>query len=580
MTIQDEFLLLKIDVRRFFAAAKNAVTALSAKNRRIASKNARARRQGLALLRAASRPSAAPAVAGTVLVDAAWDNANYWIRYSLLRAALNLAQADEIGVLGPFQRQRALGALDAFEIASIRDAALSRSQIRAQLPHARALLAGISLPDDIMRLQLPHAFPAAMLYDGILKRQRTGSVDTGDPMLPYYVAEALAALERAAEILSKTNPTLVVLSHGTNFHFGSFAWLAARRGAKVILLQGDAGSLRAIQFRNPGDIFNSIARPLSVDAAALDISQTQALARAGREYLGHRMGGRATDVGSIYAYNKRTADVTKAEIASRYGWHADAPVILVMAPNWFDYPHGFGDLEYRDFIDWMEEVVAAAREVTGVNWLFKSHPCDDWYGVINGKKLSDMVPRDRANAMLADKSWNGTSLLKAVDGVITFHGNGGVEAASLGKPVLLPYLGWYGHFGFAKVAKTRALYRSILREAWWREAMPDAAKLAHTFAGWLYCVPDWHRNYTFRDDSNQDAIWWDLDLFLSNNAAEMAREIEMLRAWFLSDAPFYNVFKMRLASDYLPPLGQIADKSVVEDPRKLQFSAVDQDVGP
>lgn len=576
MTIQDEFLLLKIDVRRFLAAAKNAVAALSARSRRIASKNAQARREGLDLLHAANRSSVEPAVAGTVLVDAAWDNANYWIRYSLLRAALNLEQADEIGVLGPFQRQRALGALDAFDIRSVRDAAVSRSRIRAQLPHARALLAGISHPAQILQMQLPHAFPAAMLYDGILKRQRMGSVDTADPMLPYYVAEALAALDRAAEILSKTDPALVILSHGTNFYFGSFAWLAARRGTKVILLQGDAGSLRAIQFRDPADIFNSIARPLSVDAAAADISQSQALERAGQEYLGYRMGGRATDVGSIYAYNKRTADVTKAEIASRCGWRVDAPIVLVMAPNWFDYPHGFGDFEYRDFVDWMEDVVAAAREVTGVNWLFKSHPCDDWYGSINGKKLADMVPRDSANAALVDKSWNGTPLLKAVDGVLTFHGNGGIEAASLGKPVLLPYLGWYGHFGFAKAAKSRAEYRSILREAWWREALPDAVKLARTFAGWLYCVPEWHRNYTFLDDSNQDAIWWDLGRFLSNNAAEIAREIEMLRAWFLSDAPFYNVFKMRLAVDYLPPLGQIAETAVVEDPRKLQFRALDQ----
>src|SRR4030095_9978942 len=41
---------------------------------------------------------------GEVLIDAQFDNPNYWLRVSLLRAALGLAYGNETGLLGGFRR--------------------------------------------------------------------------------------------------------------------------------------------------------------------------------------------------------------------------------------------------------------------------------------------------------------------------------------------------------------------------------------------------------------------------------------------------------------------------------------------
>src|SRR4051812_9090175 len=56
---------------------------------------------------------------GTVLVDAMWDNPNYWLRFSLLRAALGLAHGREIGLLGQFRRSHCAATLRSLGIGMV-----------------------------------------------------------------------------------------------------------------------------------------------------------------------------------------------------------------------------------------------------------------------------------------------------------------------------------------------------------------------------------------------------------------------------------------------------------------------------
>ncbi|CAN0431753.1 unnamed protein product, partial [Phaeothamnion confervicola] len=66
---------------------------------------------------------------GTVLVDGTFMNPNYWARYALLRRALGLSAGREIGLMGPFSRDRAratfanFGFAESFDLHSHPDAA-------------------------------------------------------------------------------------------------------------------------------------------------------------------------------------------------------------------------------------------------------------------------------------------------------------------------------------------------------------------------------------------------------------------------------------------------------------------------
>src|SRR5207302_2340330 len=77
-----------------------------------ASRDRRATEDVLARLPSA----AAPTGQSCVLVDAMYDNPNYWIRYAMLRAALGLAHGHEIGVLGPYRARQCRRTLHRLEV--------------------------------------------------------------------------------------------------------------------------------------------------------------------------------------------------------------------------------------------------------------------------------------------------------------------------------------------------------------------------------------------------------------------------------------------------------------------------------
>ena len=265
----------------------------------------------------------------------------------------------------------------------------------------------------------------------------------------------------------------------------------------------------------------------------------------------------------------------RAVLAARFGWDPSRPVVGVYAPNWFDYPNGSGRFPFRDFRDWAEKTIAAASDNKAANWLFKSHPCDEWYGKIRGVRLADLVAAaDAPHVQLCDTAWNGKALFSVLDGLITVHGTAGLEAAALEMPVLVPYAGWYGAFGFVTVADSAEDYLSRLSTPWWQSGGDKAAaSRAHAFAGWYFAAPAWHDGWFLSDDANQDAIWWDLNDQLEKNADAIAHEVAEIRDWIEDGHPYFQIFKLRRATSFMPahpyaPAGAPSD----EDPRRRQLT--------
>lgn len=500
----------------------------------------------------ARRDRGAPAVEGCVLVDGMWDNANYWIRYALVRRALGLTRLPEVGVLGVHARSRVregFARLGIRDLVDYRAGAAARSNFRSE---AKRLLALTRAPEDILDWELPSGFPGTLVFDGLLKRQRRATIDLSDPLLPGQVAEALSCIAVAEAVFEDRPCGLVVLSHALDYTYAAIAWAAMRRGVPVLVLYGDYGVSRFIRLNEAEDLFAYPGRPSVAEMRALAGPADASLHRAGKAYLDMRLAGRTDDVGARYAYQRRRAPVTRAALCARFGWDPARPVIGVYAANWFDYPHVTGLSVFRDFLDWTELTLDVAGRRTDVNWLFKAHPCDDWYADIRGARLQDLVEHaPRPNIRLADASWNGNDLIQCLDGIVTCHGTIGIEAAARGKPVLTAHKGWYGHAGFTRSPDTRRDYFAALQSRWWSPWDADAAAAAaERFAGWYFCAPAWHGSYVFRDDSEQDAIFAGLPDFLARNDAALRRETETIRAWFESGHPYYHIYKMSRADRF------------------------------
>jgi hypothetical protein len=550
---------------------------LSPARRRRERTNLELRRRGLAHLDAFSRGESREPQFRKVLVDGQWDNANFWIRYALIRRALGLAKAREVGILGRHNRARVVDAFATLGFAAQVDFGRHLADADEFLQRARTLLSDMRDAGDIHRCSLPASFPGALLYDGILKRQRRADVDMCDPKLPHIVAEALSALHLAEEILARERPDLVVMSHTVDFTYGALAWMALSAGIPVIAAYGDYGTNRFIRLSRPEDIFAYPSRPSPEQGRLLTPQRRAALSEVGRRILEARLGGNTADVSTIYAYRRRKAFVDRKLLAERYGWDTEKPIVGVYAPNWFDYPNGSGRLPFRDFRDWVDVTLAVARQTPQVNWLFKAHPCDEWYGRIRGARLVEILSAQPApNVQLCDTDWNGRALLETFDALVTVHGTAGLEMASMGKAVLIPYEGWYGGFGCAVVAQSMDDYRAKLATRWWDSFdAASAADRARYFAGWYFAAPAWHDGWCLSDDSQQDAIWWDLDQVFAAYEHPIRREVAEIADWIASGNRYFQIFKLlraeafMLASARAIPHG-IADK----DPRQRQLSDI------
>ena len=480
-----------------------------------------------------------------VLVDGMWDNPNYWIRYAFIRAALGLWQGHETGVIGRHSRRRSRDSFARFGIDDIVDLIGLRGSAGRYRCAAKAMLADAHTPDDLMALKLPEDFPAELFYDGLLTRQRRGAADPGDPLLVDYLTETLADLAAARRLIDERKFDLVLLSHALNYDFSALAWCAMRAGIPVIVLYGDYGTVRFMRIDCAGDFFFYINRPTLQEFTDARPGLRAKLLQSGTDYLNWRLAGGTEDPGAIFAYRRRTGDVDRAALAAHYNWDPETPVVCIYGANWFDFPHSVEMTNFRDFQDWIEATLVVARESRGVNWLFKAHPCDDWYPMSRGPSFGALVDAvDDPHIALASKDWNGRAIMEAIDAGVTYFGTIGIELPSIGKPIMVADRGWYGEHGFAIWPGDRAAYLDALRGEWWRgHDMKAMAQAAREFAGWYFALPDWHEGYQFQDDSLQEPIYDDLPAFLDNFGSQIEREIFLIRDWVVSGHRFYQVYK-------------------------------------
>jgi hypothetical protein len=489
-----------------------------------------------------------------VLVDGQFDNPNYWFRYAVFRAALGLARAQETVVVGPWRRRQVRHAATRFGFDAEFDNAAA---VRRHLPRARELvtmlLRDVNTPGDLLDAKLPGDHPAVFLYDFVLRRQRTAVVDLDHPCLFDDLAKAMANLLAGEEAIRTCRPEIVVLSQVTDTQDASIAWFALRAGIPTYVLYGYFGIMRFVRMKRPGDIHHQQIRAQAAVLQSLTPAQQNGLAEIGMRYVEHRLHGRTGDLGTYYAARTRTETATRADLVKRFGWRDDRPLIAVYAANWYDYPHSCGMENFRDYADWADETVARAVRNNSANWLFKPHPCEAYYGGLNGPGLADRVAEaNAAHLAIVPQGLANHAVLNAIDGVVTFQGTVGLEASCLGIPTLVADSCWYGDGGFAMHFPGREGYLAALSRRWWEEAgdMSARTRAARVFAGLYFALPEWQGTYVHADDSHSDALNHTLPDIIARHADAIANDIRLVRDWAADGETFFHVFKMRLAEAF------------------------------
>ncbi|MDZ4816277.1 MAG: hypothetical protein SGI71_08430 [Verrucomicrobiota bacterium] len=487
---------------------------------------------------------------GNILIDAVWDNANHWLRYAFLRKALGLASGKEMGMVGNDNKE---SCLDALSLLGIKNVFEYKSLAGDQLTHlkeAQRLLAACQDSADILKWELPGGLPGDFIYDGILKKQRLATVELHDPALPGIVAEALAGIAAAENLYNNNKFDLVVLSHLSHFIHSPLAWGAISRKIPVVQLYGNYNSIRGCKLKMPADMYSNTDRPLKSDLNTLEETKKESMIAMCGNYLENRFTGKTADLAAYYAYQKRDNRVTRDDVCKRFGWDPQKKIIAVYASNWFDFPHLCGMKSFKDFLDWIQVTLKAAHENTEVNWLFKGHPCDEWYG---GITLKDLISagENESHVQQVDTTWNGADLIELIDGLVTFHGTAAVEFAAMGKPTMVADVGWYHDLGFVVWPKSREEYVKLLGSRWWELLNLESTKSgARLFGGWYFCKPSIQKKFLIQDDSLQNRLYANFQTLVESNRDIVNGEVETLGEWVKSDERFFHTFKMKRADNY------------------------------
>jgi hypothetical protein len=482
----------------------------------------------------------------TTLIDGTFDNEGYFFRLTLLLKALGVSTGDCVGILGRYKAQACRRVISTLGVSNFEECTWQKAKAQAESA-TNELLRQWRTPEDVLASVLPDDLPSSILYDYLLKRQKAAVVDVRHPSIRADLVAFMGEIACASEIVRRLRPEFVILSHTITPVGAALAWAALAQNSTVLLAFGNYGTSRYCRITEKAEFFNSVdcADPASV--AALPVDRREMLRAIGRAYLEMRFSGKSADVGGNYAFSAKNN--ASFDPYHTYGWNRDLPIVCVFASNWFDYPHGFGMKNFRDFADWINVTVEAISENRNINWLIRGHPCDAYY---KGIGISDVLKEPLPpHVRICDPGVSGKSVMATVAAAVTFHGTVGVEYGACGKEVLVADVGWYHRFSFCAWPSTRDTYAGYLRNATAPGRLFGSTPLtaadresAEILAALYFCVPEWQVDFCLPDDSLRAQAIPEIMRICRKPEEFVDLEISSILSWLNSESPRYHTFKM------------------------------------
>jgi len=475
-----------------------------------------------------------------ILCEGMWDNPNHFFRLGLaLAASPEAARCRLIGVLrrpGARRERRTLESLGVREFVYLEEHRLHRAQF---IEPARRLLRGTASHRDLLRLELPHGFPAYGYYDTVLKVARDPQPALASPLWLTVLAEVLRNLAIYDDLFGREQIVRVFSSHPWKSEFATLCWTAIHRAVPCYYLTGFCETTR-IRFLETVDDFATPVEHLPLEQfLALPPSAQARLIAYGRGYLAERERGASSDINTRHAFRPEARELERSAARRALGVPDDRPLVAVYSQVWFDFPHTFGMQHFTDFLDWIRFTVAEVAGHTQLTWLLKPHPCDPWYGSL---RLADVVGRLPSHVRLCDEATDSTTVQLASDAIVTVHGTIGIEAAARGLPVLCADRSYYSDWGFTHVAKSRDDYAALLASIHTLPAPTDEQRgRAMAFAALSLAPPPTGLLRTSCDTSGP-MLYREILSRLDGDPAALRAETKAIEEWLGTRAPSYAAY--------------------------------------
>jgi hypothetical protein len=326
-----------------------------------------------------------------------------------------------------------------------------------------------------LRVGSYHAGP--LLLSTVIRETENGDPKDGD--VDFYdrvarrVADVVRAYRRSERQLDALQPQLVVVQEPGYDICGPLIDVAVARGVDVVHAatswRDDALLLKRVTQQKRRTLPQTVEREVvDAEAAGWSAANDAAVVRAFEQRYGGTWALQSTFQASSMG-DASDADVHAALDAR------GRKVAVVFAHVLWDATFWAGDDLYRNYADWLVNVVRVAIATPDVKWIIKTHPAN-MYRFSSGdvrercaemKLISANFSRlpEHVQVLPPDTRLSSLQLYGAADIGLTVRGSPGFEMACFGKPVLTAGTGAYVGYGFTMDSSSVGEYEKRLRAA-------------------------------------------------------------------------------------------------------------------
>lgn len=483
-----------------------------------------------------------------VMVEGLWDNPNHWLRlWVFLHGILKHRQADVVGILRSrknwdnWNKRRSLEALGVRSFLYLEDA---RPAVEFE-SEAAELLKGVTTARQILDLKLPESLPAYTLFDTVLKLERHPQPPVeGNPVWQRALIELLQLSDLYRRFFSEHDVVAVVSSHAWKNEWAALCWTALYRKIPFYYMTAHYNSIRIRRMASTEE-YRTPNENLGVEEFQnLPQGVRTALIERGRHYLAERFSGESDFIIIRYAMRPELRKQGRAALLESMRLDPTKPLVVIYAHSWFDFPHTQAMSNFTEPLDWLQFTLETVRPLTSVNWAFKAHPCDRWYG---GIRLLDLVKGLPPHIALVPDDSDSLAVQSAAEALITIQGTIAVEAAAMGKTALCADECMYTPWGFAHTAVSREDYAAKLQEILNLERpTAEQSERAFAYAATAQAPPPKQADAL---ELSCDTLFLERALYhkvhtLLANDETLSAEIEKIAQWIVEEHPSYNVWRI------------------------------------
>lgn len=186
----------------------------------------------------------------------------------------------------------------------------------------------------------------------------------------------------------KKHPLEYAVMDDFAYHEGAFIKLFRERGAKVLACS-NAGH-ETLHYDNDGEIIGRMAMYNARYKEKIKTITDDKIAEADKLIADRFSGANGREIDRGAFAGKKV--LTKDEFAAKLGLDLSKKTVIIMAHTFTDAVFNYGTYYFRDYYDWLEQILKIAREVKDVNWVLKPHPTRHAYNE-SADSIEDMFAR-------------------------------------------------------------------------------------------------------------------------------------------------------------------------------------------